>query len=64
MTQREGLEEEDLGLGLMKNVEQRVWLTDHACVVVLNGGSYSQVTTQHTLSLYIFVAVHLRTGGC
>lgn len=39
MTQRDELEEEDLGL--MKNVEQREWLIDHAYVIVLNGGSYS-----------------------
>lgn len=56
MTQKEELEEEDLGL--MKNVALKEWLIDHACVIVLNGGSNSQVT--HSL----FVAVHLRTGGC
>jgi len=28
------------------------WLIDHACVIVLNGGSISQVATQHnTLSI-------------
>jgi len=50
VTQREELEEEDLGL--MRNVAQREWLIDHACVIVLNGGSNSQVATHHnTLSI-------------